>query len=124
MRTHRLEKALLGFQHRGVWWMAGMGPGRKLDGTWVYPSIRAALAMVGLDVIGVYIACRQNTVEQYIAARPMMELCLAAERRPGMRILRRWWEHTALDILGIRAGHEAADMGEGTETEELEGQRE
>ena len=38
----------------------------------------------GLDKIGVYIAHRQNTVTQYIATHPIMDLCLAAERNPGM----------------------------------------
>ena len=74
----------MGFHHRAVWWMAGMGPERQLEGTWVYPPIGAALAMVGLDEIGVHIARRQNTVAQYIATRPIMDLWLAEERSPGM----------------------------------------
>ena len=81
-------------------------------GTWVYPPIGSALAMVGLDEIGLYITCRQNTVAQYIATHPIMELCCETERRPEMRILKRWWEHPALNILGIRVEHAAADMGE------------
>ena len=73
---------------------------------------------MGLDEIGVYIDGRQNMVAQYIAARPIMDLCLAAERRPGMRLLRRWWDHPILNILGIRLGHTAEDMGEETGKEE------
>ena len=42
--------------------MAGMGPKRQLDEAWVYPHIGAALEMVGLEEIGVYIARRYNTV--------------------------------------------------------------
>ena len=34
--------------------------------------------MVGLEDIRVYIACHQITVAQYIATRPIMDLCLAA----------------------------------------------
>ena len=30
-----------------------------------------------------YIARRQNTISQYIVTRPVLELCLAAERRLG-----------------------------------------
>ena len=30
-----------------------------------------------------------------------------------MRLSKLWWEQTALDILGIRAGHAAADEGGG-----------
>ena len=64
--------------------------------------------MVVLEEIGLYIASRQNTVAQYIMTRPIMDLCMASERNPGMRLSRRWWEHPALDILGIKAGHSAA----------------
>ena len=35
--------------------MAGMGPKRQRDGTWVYPPIGLALATVGLDENGVHI---------------------------------------------------------------------
>ena len=87
----RLEKALSGFHHQAARRMAGMGPKRQPDGTWVYPPIGAALAMVGLGEIGVYIVRRQNTVAQYIATRPIMDLCLTAERKPVMRLSRRWW---------------------------------
>ena len=54
----RLENSPAGFHHRVERRMAGMGPKRQTDGTWVYPPIGAVLAMVGLDKIGVYIACR------------------------------------------------------------------
>ena len=64
--------------------MAGLGPKRQRDGTWVYPPIGTALEMVGMDEIGVYITLRQNTVTQYIATRPIMDLCLAVEWRLGL----------------------------------------
>ena len=56
---------------------------------------------VGLYEIGVYIACQQNMVKQYIVTCPIMCLCLVEERSPGMKLLWRWWEQTNLDILGI-----------------------
>ena len=68
--------------------MAGMGPKRQQDRKWVYPPIGAALEMVRLEEIGVYIACRQNMVAQYIATRPIMELCLAVDQNPVMRLSR------------------------------------
>ena len=76
----QLEKYLEGFHHRAVRQMAGMGPKRQRDGTWVYTPIGAALEMVGVEEIGVYISRLQNMVAQYIATRPITELCLAAER--------------------------------------------
>ena len=56
--------------------------------------------MVGMDEIALYISCRQNTVAQYIAARPIMDLCLAAEQNPRLRLSNQWWEQLDLDILG------------------------
>ena len=64
--------------------------------------------MVGLEEIRVYISLHQNTFAQYIATCPIMDFCLVVEQKPGMRLFRRWWEHPAKDILGIRAGHAAA----------------
>ena len=88
-----------------------MGPTLQRDGTWVYPCIGAALSMMGLDDIGVYIARHQNTVAQYIATRPIMDLYLVENRNPGMRLSRRWWEQPAMDIRVIIVGHVAAEGG-------------
>ena len=85
-----LEKSVVGFYHRVAWRMAGMGPKCHRYRTWVYPSIGAELVMVVLDYIGVYIARRQNMVAQYIATHTIMDSCLAAERKPVMRLSRRW----------------------------------
>ena len=90
-----------------------MGPTLQRDGTWVYPCIGAALSMNGLDDIGVYIARHQNTVSQYIATCPIMDLYLVENRNPGMRLSRRWWEQPAMDIRVIIVGHVAAEGGGG-----------
>ena len=93
--------------------MTGTVPKCQWDVIWVYPPIVVALETVGVDEIGVYIAFRQNTVTQYIATRPIIDLCLMAERKPGLQISRQWWEQPALYILGIIAGRVAADEGRG-----------
>ena len=80
--------------------------------------------MEGLEEIRLYIARIQNMVAQYIATCPIMDLCLAAEQKPGMRLSMRWWENTALDILGNRAGYAAAEGGEETGAEESESEGE
>ena len=59
--TPHLDKSLEGFHHRAAQRMAGLGPKLQRDGTWVYPPIGAALAMVGLEEIGAYITHLQNT---------------------------------------------------------------
>ena len=104
--------------------MAGMGPKRQWDRTWVYPPIGAALTMVGLDDIGVYISLQQNRATQYIATYPIMDFCLVEKRKPGLRLSMKWWEQTALDIPGIRVGHIEADVRGETGTEESDGERE
>ena len=55
--TPRLEKDLEGFHYRAGRQMAGMGPKHKQDVMWAYQPIGAALVMVGLEEIDVYIAC-------------------------------------------------------------------
>ena len=69
--------------------------------------------MVVLEEIMVYIALHHNTVAQYISTFPIMELCLAAERKPVMRLSRKWWEQPALDILVDKGG--ACSSAQGVE---------
>ena len=88
--TPRLEKSIKGFCHRAARRMAGMGPKHQQDGTWLYPPIGVTLEIVVLEDNGVYIACRQNTVMQYIATHHIMNLCLEAERKPGICLSRLW----------------------------------
>ena len=95
--------------------MTGMVPKRQRDGKWLYPPIGAALELVVLEEIGVYITRRQNTSAQYIATLPIIDLCMLAEWKPELRLSRQWWEQTVPDILGIRAWDVAAEGGGGKE---------
>ena len=113
--TPQLEKSLERFHHLVVRRMAGMGPKRQWDGTWVYPSIGVVLAMLGVDKIGVYISHHQNTGAQYIATCPITDLCLVVERNPVMLISSRWWKKPSLYILGVRVRHAAVEGGGGDE---------
>ena len=110
--TPRLGKSLEGFHHRVARRMADMGPKCQWDRTWVYPPIWTALKMVGLEEIGVFIICHHNTVKQYITTHPIMDLCLVEERKLVMHIYRRWWDHTALEIMGIIERKSAAEWKE------------
>ena len=49
-----------------------------------------------------------------------MDLCLAAEKIPVMRLSRRWCEQLSLDKMGIRAGHADVKRGEETGEEEVD----
>ena len=58
-------------------------PQRLRNGGWYYPPIGEALADAGLETFGVYVTHRQNTMAQYIATRPIFDIAVAEDRRPG-----------------------------------------
>ena len=87
----RMEKSLKGFHHRAVRRMADLLPKHQWHGTLLYPPIGAALATVGLDEIGVYIARRQNTAAKYIANNTIMEFCLKVNQDKVLQMSRWWW---------------------------------
>ena len=109
--TPQLKKSIEGSHHWVLWSMEGMGSKHQQHGTWIHTPIGAALAMVGMEKVGVYIADRQNTFVQYIANSPIIELWLAAEQKPGMRLSGRWWEQPSLDIMKKKEGHTAEEEG-------------
>ena len=43
-----------------------------------------------MQKVETYVSRHQNTVAQCIATRPIMELCMMEERRPGPRISNQW----------------------------------
>ena len=53
--------------------------------------------------IGKSIVNRQNTVEQYIATRPLLDLCKEARAREGTRVPLRWWNQTGIDWEAAKA---------------------
>ena len=69
----------------------------------------------GLQEVETYVSRCQNIVAQCIATRPIMDLCLAAERRPGSRVANRWWEQDGLDLEGMRTTAREAERTEGEE---------
>ena len=56
----------------------------------------------GLQEVESYVSHRQNTVAKFIATKPIIDLCLAAEWRSGPRVFKRWWEQGDLGVEGIR----------------------
>ena len=43
---------------------------------------------------------RQNTGAQYIAMRPVLDLCKEILHITGMWVVKRWWEKEILDLVG------------------------
>ena len=70
--------------------MTGRKPRKVRYRGWVYPPLEDAITEVGLQEVDTYVSCLQNTVAQYIATRPIMDLCLAAKRVMGP-IVAMWW---------------------------------
>ena len=96
-------------------------PRQGRDGVLVYPPLEDAMAEAGLQEVETYVSRRQNTVAQFIATRPIMDLCLATEQRPGPRVSKRWWEQDGVDVEGMRtAAREAERMEGGDETDGTE----
>ena len=73
--TPQTERALSSFHHRVVQWLTRRNPNRKGKGRWEYPPLVTAMEEAGFEDIRVYITRRKNTASQYIATRPIMELC-------------------------------------------------
>ena len=65
-----------------------------------------------------YVSCIQNTATQFIATRPIMELCLAAERRLGSKLATRWQDKDGLDLEGMQPKDREAEQ---TKSEEEKG---
>ena len=51
----------------------------------------------GLTNVHTSINRRQNTVAQYIATRPLLDLCEGATQREGARVTLRWWDQSGID---------------------------
>ena len=92
-----MERALSAFIHGAVRRITGRQPRRGRDGKWFYPSLEGAMKEAGLTDIQTSINRRQNTVAQYIAIRPLLDLCEGAKQREGARVTMRWWDKTGID---------------------------
>ena len=90
--TQRMEKALDSFQYRVARRLAGKQTCRQTDGSWDYPPLVEALVEAELEGIRKSVTRMQNTVAQYIATRPILDLCERSTRQPGARVSRHWWE--------------------------------
>ena len=82
----RIDWSLESFQHRAVRRITRRKPWRRGDGQWTYPPLKEARIEVGFESIRKAITRRQNTVAQYIATQPILDLCERAAQRMGVRV--------------------------------------
>ena len=73
---------------------------------------------VVMEEVDNHFLCLQNTVAHYIATWTIMEICLAAERRPRVRVSMRWWEQNGIDLGKGDTWTEMDTEGEGEDDDE------
>ena len=88
----RMERALSAFIHGAAIRITGRQPQRGRDGKGFYPSLVGAMKEAGFTDVRTSINRRQNMFAQYIATRPLLELCKGAKQRGGARGTMRWWD--------------------------------
>ena len=88
--TPKMERALSGFLHGSARRLTGSQVRKGKNGEWYYLSLEGAMREAGLTDTRKSIANRQNTVVQYIATRPLLDLCEGARAREGARVPMRW----------------------------------
>ena len=87
----QIGRTLGGFCRRVDRRMENIQSRRTGAGTCIYPPLDVEMKAVGMEEVETYVLRLQNTVTQYISTRPILELCLAAEQCPGVRVLKIWW---------------------------------
>ena len=79
-------RVLGGFHYRVDCRLTGRQPRRGKDDVWIYPPLEDAMAEAGLQEVETYVSRCQNIAAQFIAISTIIDLCLAAERRPGPQV--------------------------------------
>ena len=104
--TPNMDRSLSGFLHGAARRLTGRQAQRERDGEWYYPSLEGAMREAGLTDIRKSTQNRQNTVAQYIATQPLLDLCEGARAREG-------GEGTA-KVVGPGGHRLGDDKGEGS----------
>ena len=98
--TPRMEKALDSLQSRVARNITGRQPRRQKNGSCKYPPLVGAMREAGMVGIRTSITRRQNMVAQYIATRPIIDLCEQATQRSVAGVSWRWWKQAGIDLEG------------------------
>ena len=82
----------------------------------------------GFEEIGFYITRRKNTVAQYIATQPIMDLCERYVQRLGAWVSRQCWYQEGIHMEGVKerlaaeSDRERDECGSGSTQKEMPGQ--
>ena len=92
-----MERALSAFIYEATRRITGRQPRRGRDGNWFYPSLMGSMKEAGFTDVRMSITRSQNMVAQYIATRPLLELCEGAKQQGGARVTMRWWDQKGIN---------------------------
>ena len=81
----------------------GRQPRRGWDGKWFYPSLEGGMKEAGFKDVRTSINTRQNTVAQYIATRPLLDLCEGTTQIGRARVSMMWWDQRGVDWEKVKA---------------------
>ena len=84
--TSYIGRVLGIFHHRVARRLIVQQPWRVRDNRWVYPLLTEAMEEEVLQEVDTYVSFRKNTVAQFIATMPIMDLCMSGYRRMGSRV--------------------------------------
>ena len=85
-------KVLEGFHHRVARRITGNQARRLPNGEWEYPPLEPALEAAGLFPMKEYVRRRQAHIADYIATRPICNMCVDATPLSGSSRRLRWWQ--------------------------------
>lgn len=93
--TPVMLRALEGFHHRVARQLTGL-VGRYLprEDKWVYAPTEEVLRKAGLFPMSEYLSRRQRRCADYVASRPIAELCRKSKRKSGSSRFMRWWDQS------------------------------
>ena len=115
--TDSMRKVLEGFHHRIARRISGK-VAQRVGEEWHYPPIEEALEEAGLWPMREYIRRRQATIADFIATRPIFELCNNAEVLGGASRVMRWWQQ---DHSAPADGDGVAVVGDADDDEDVDG---
>ena len=98
MLTPHIGRDLGGFHHRVLCRITGRQSHRQVDGSWDYPPLETLMQEAGFEDMVEYVLKRKNKVSQYIATRPILDLCEETVRMPVTWVEKSWREQEGLDL--------------------------
>ena len=87
--TPRMGRSLRSFHHKVARWITWRQTKQQVYGIWDYPPLEKVMGEAGFEKMEAYLLKRQNMVAQYIATRPILDLCKDIFQRSRVWVARR-----------------------------------